>query len=238
MTIVPLNRAAHSGLRIDPARAAEAAAAVHLVPLVASEIRQVAGQFPVFLAKDAETGQFYPAALMGLEPQENLFWNGAALEADVLPLNLLRLPFFVVGEDAEAAIAIDEASPAIGPQGACAIVDAEGAETEYFRSVQTILGRLLQGREETRRLVDMMLETKVVREIKLDLAFHDGSTSLLTGLYGIDEVALGRARDRITAFDDLMILAAMALSLDKVAALVRRKNARIEAQSAWFTPGG
>ncbi len=238
MTIVPLNRTAHAALRIDPARAAEAAAAVHLVPLVVSEIRQVAGQFPVFLAKDAETGQFYPAALMGLEPQENLFWNGAALEADVLPLNLLRLPFFVVGEGAEAAIAIDEASPALAPDGPCSIVDAEGGETEYFRSVQTILGRLLQGQDETRRLVDLMLETKVVREIKLDLAFHDGSTSLLTGLYGIDEVALGRSRERITAFDDLMILAAMALSLDKVAALVRRKNARIEAQSAWFTPGG
>ncbi|MEL4474484.1 SapC family protein, partial [Shewanella algae] len=91
------------------ARSAASAATVHLVPLVADEIRQVAGQFPVFLAKDGETGQFYPAALLGLEPQENLFWNGTALEADVLPLNLLRLPFFVGGEGEEAVICIDEA---------------------------------------------------------------------------------------------------------------------------------
>ncbi|NKJ44760.1 SapC family protein [Novosphingobium sp. SG720] len=237
MNLVQLTRSDHAGLRIDPAKAAASAAAIHLVPLVADEIRKVAGQFPVFLAKDGETGQFYPAALMGLEPQENLFWNGTALEADVLPLNLLRLPFFIGGEGEEAVICVDMASPAIDPAGPCPIVTEDGRESDYFRAVQAMLGRLAQGRDATRRFVDLALEHQVVREMKLDLAFHDGSTSLLTGLYGVDEVALGRARSAIADFADLMILAAMCLSLDHVAGLVRRKNARLAAQAAWFTPG-
>lgn len=237
MKLAQLTRTDHAGVRIDPARAAASAATVHLVPLVADEIRTVAGQFPVFLAKDAETGAFYPAALMGLEPHENLFWNGNALEADVLPLNLLRLPFFVGGEGEDAVICIDTESPAIDPSGPCPIVAPDGSESDYFRSVQAILGRLVQGQEPTRRLVDLMLTHKVVREYKLDLAFHDGSTSLLTGLYGIDEVALARAREAITDFADLMILAAMCLSHDHVGALVRRRNARLAAQADWFAPG-
>lgn len=237
MKLAQLTRTDHAGVRIDPARAAASAATVHLVPLVADEIRTVARQFPVFLAKDAETGAFYPAALMGLEPHENLFWNGNALEADVLPLNLLRLPFFVGGEGEDAVICIDTESPAIDPTGPCPIVAPDGSESDYFRSVQAILGRLVQGQEPTRRLVDLMLTHKVVREYKLDLAFHDGSTSLLTGLYGIDEVALGRAREAITDFADLMILAAMCLSHDHVGALVRRRNARLAAQADWFAPG-
>ena len=237
MKLAQLTRTDHAGFRIDPARAAASAATVHLVPLVADEIRTVAGQFPVFLAKDAETGAFYPAALMGLEPHENLFWNGNALEADVLPLNLLRLPFFVGGEGEDAVICIDTESPAIDPSGPCPIVAPDGSESDYFRSVQAILGRLVQGQEPTRRLVDLMLTHKVVREYKLDLAFHDGSTSLLTGLYGIDEVALARAREAITDFADLMILAAMCLSHDHVGALVRRRNARLAAQADWFAPG-
>ncbi len=237
MKLAQLTRTDHADLRIDPARAAASAATVHLVPLVADEIRTVARQFPVFLAKDGETGAFYPAALMGLEPHENLFWNGSTIDADVLPLNLLRLPFFVGGEGAEAVICIDTESPAIDPAGPCPIVTAEGGESDYFRSVQAILGRLVQGQEPTRRLVDVMLEHKVVREFKLDLAFHDGSTSLLTGLYGIDEVALDRARDGIADFADLMIMAAMCLSQDHVGALVRRRNARLAAQADWFTPG-
>ncbi|GHC96610.1 SapC family protein [Novosphingobium pokkalii] len=237
MKLAQLTRTDHAGVRIDPARAAASAATVHLVPLVADEIRTVARQFPVFLAKDAETGAFYPAALMGLEPHENLFWNGNALEADVLPLNLLRLPFFVGGEGEDSVICIDTESPAIDPSGPCPIVAPDGSESDYFRSVQAILGRLVQGQEPTRRLVDLMLTHKVVREYKLDLAFHDGSTSLLTGLYGIDEVALARAREAITDFADLMILAAMCLSHDHVGALVRRRNARLAAQADWFAPG-
>lgn len=238
MTLTQLTRAEHGAWRIDPAKAAAAAATVHLVPLVADEIRKVAGQFPVFLAKDADTGQFYPAALMGLEPHENLFWNGTALEADALPLNLLRLPFFVGGEGEEAVICIDTASAAIDPAGPCAILGPEGEDSDYMRAIRAILGRLVSGREDTRRLVDFMLEHRLVREMKLDLTFHDGSTSLLTGLYGLDEPALERARDKVGEFADLMTLAAMALSLDHVAGLVRRKNARLAAQAAWFTPAG
>jgi hypothetical protein len=34
-----------------------------------------------------------------------------------------------------------------------------------------------------------------------------------------------------------MVLAAMALSLDHVAGLVRRKNARLAAEASWFAPG-
>lgn len=232
MTIETLTRQAHAHLRIDPAKAATAAASIHLVPLVASEIRTVASQFPVFLAKDGETGQFYPAALMGLAPHENLFWNGETLDGDHLPLNLLRLPFFV-GEG--GAVCIDTASPAITPDGPCAITAEDGSDTPYFAAIQAMLGRLVQGQQPTRALVDLALARKLVTEIKLDLAFNDGSTSLLTGLYGIDEKALGRAHREIEDFATVMDLAAMALSLNHVGGLVRRKNARLAAHAQWFT---
>jgi len=236
MTIVPLNRAAHSGLRIDPARAAEAAAAVRLVPLVASEIRQVAGQFPVFLAKDAETGQFYPAALLGLEPQENLFWDGTTFDADHVPLNLLRLPFFVGSGDLEGAVCIDETSAAIVPDGPVGIVEADGSDSAYLQSVQAILGQLVAEQAATAALVDRVTEHRLLTEVKLDVAFHDGGAATLSGLYGIDERALGRKAAALGDWDQVMILAAMALSLDHVAGLVRRKNVRRAAEAAWFAP--
>jgi hypothetical protein len=232
LTIETLTRQAHAHLRIDPAKAATAAASVHLVPLVASEIRTVTSQFPIFFAKDEETGQFYPAALLGLAPHENLFWNGEALEADHLPLNLLRLPFFV-GEG--GAVCIDMASPAITPDGPCAITADDGSDSDYFAAIQAMLARLLQGQQPTRSLVDLALALKLITEIKLDLTFNDGSTSLLTGLYGVDENALSRAYADIEEFATVMDLAAMALSLNHVAGLVRRKNARLAAHAQWFT---
>ena len=82
-------------MRVDPARAGEQIARCHMVPLVVSEFRRAIADFPIVLAKSQETGRFAPYALMGLSPNENLFWDGERLDAAHVPLNLRRLPFFV-----------------------------------------------------------------------------------------------------------------------------------------------
>jgi hypothetical protein len=235
MNLAPLTRKDHGHLRLDPAKAAAAAANVHLVPLVRSEIRKAASQFPLFFAKDGETGQFYLAALMGLEPHENLYWNGVALEAAYTPLNLMRLPFYVGGQDpAQGVICIDLDSPAICETGPCAIVEADGGDSPYMTSVQAVLGELAARKATTRAFVDQVVAMKLVVEIKLDVGYDNGARASLAGLYGVDERALGRRRGEIAEFDDLMALAAMALSLEHVAGLVRRKNLRQAAMAEWL----
>ena len=231
MNLVQLTRTQHSHLRIDPKKAMAPAASVHLVPLVRSEIRKMAGQFPVFFVKDGETGQFYPAALLGLEPHENLFWTAGALEAHHVPLNLLRLPFFVGGE--QGMICIDAESPGLDG-GPCAILEADGRDSAYMTQIQAILGELVGGRAATRDLVDVAVAQKLVCEVKLDLKFHTGGTAALSGLYSIDEKAFGRALSQLPDVDTVMILAAMALSLDHVSKLVERKNARLAAEAEWL----
>lgn len=235
MKLVQLSRTEHGHLRINPALALSVAANVHLVPLTLSEIRKVASQFPVFLAKDGETGQFYPCALMGLEPHENLYWTGSALDADHIPLNLLRLPFFIGGADpAQAAICLDEHSPGVDANGPCAILEPDGSDTGYITTIHGILDRLAAGKAPTRGFVDRVVGLGLARETKLDVRFDNGTGAVLNGLYAIDETALGRQVAAVTDFDDVMVLAAMALSLAHVGGLVRRKNRRIEADAQWL----
>jgi hypothetical protein len=235
MNLVQLTRKDHGHLRLDPGKAAAAAANVHLVPVVRSEIRKVASQFPVFFAKDGETGQFYLAALMGLEPHENLYWNGTALEANYVPLNLLRLPFYVGGPDAaQGVICIDLDSPAVAETGPCAIVEADGGDSRYMASVQAMLSELAGQKAVTRAFIDRAVSMKLVMEIKLDVAYDNGGRASLSGLYGVDERALSRRIGEISDFDDLMALAGMVLSLEHVAGLVRRKNARQAAEAEWL----
>lgn len=232
MNLVQLTRAAHGHLRIDPKKAMAPAASVHLVPLVRPEIRKMASQFPVFFVKDGETGQFYPAALLGLEPHENLFWVAGGLEAHYIPLNLLRLPFFMGGD--EGVICIDTDSPGVDGGGSCAILEADGRDSAYMTSIQAILGELAGAQAQTRALVDTALAQKLVCEVKLDLKFRTGHTAALSGLYSIDEKAFGRALGQLPDIDTVMILAAMALSLDHVSKLVERKNVRLAAEAEWF----
>lgn len=230
MNLVQLTRRDHAALRIDPARAAAAAATVHLVPLVLGEIRKLAPHFPIVLAKDGETGQFYPAALLGLEPHENLFWTGETFDAAQVPLNLLRLPFFIGG----GAICIDTDNPGITTDGACAIVEPDGSDSAYLRSIQAILSELANQQNATRSFVDTLVARRLLIELTLDVAFANGDKATLSGLYGVDEQALAREPAGTAEFGEAMIRAAMVLSLDHIATLVRRKNARLAAEAQWF----
>lgn len=235
MRLVQLSRELHGHLRIDAARAAAVAANVHLVPVVRGELRRLAAHYPLLLAKSAETGEFYPAALMGLEPHENLYWNGTALESDRVPLNLLRQPFYVGGDDGGAGVmCIDLDSPAIVDAGGVALLDAGGGDSDYISGILAMLSELTAGQAPTRDLVDRALALRLVTEIRLDIRYNDGSTAVLEGFYGIDERAFERQMPNITGFDDMMDLAAMLLSLAHISGLVRRKNARIAAETVWL----
>src|SRR6266478_5260507 len=95
MHLVELSRAEHSGLKIDPDLAEASAARQHLIPVVASEFRKAAIQYPIVFAKHPETGRFGAYVLNGLEPEENLFWTGTKMDVAYVPLNIRRRPFFV-----------------------------------------------------------------------------------------------------------------------------------------------
>src|SRR5689334_4032608 len=126
MHLVELSRSEHRGLRIRADRVEACAAGQHLIPLVASEFRKAAIQFPIVFAKSPETGRFGAYALNGLAPEENLFWNGTGLDVAYVPLNVRRQPFYVGTGDAGGAnvLCIDVESPCLDPSGTKAIVDA------------------------------------------------------------------------------------------------------------------
>src|ERR1700719_5008240 len=95
MRLVELSRSEHAGLRIRADLVEASAASQHLIPIVVSEFRKAATQYPIVFAKNSETGRFAPYVLNGLEPEENLFWSGTKMDVAYVPLNIRRRPFFV-----------------------------------------------------------------------------------------------------------------------------------------------
>ena len=97
MRLVELSRSEHAGLRIRADRVEASAASQHLIPIVVSEFRKAATQYPIVFAKHPETGRFAPYVLNGLGVEENLFWSGTELDVAYVPLNVRRQPFYVGG---------------------------------------------------------------------------------------------------------------------------------------------
>ena len=78
--LVELSRGEHSGLRIDPDLAQGAAARQHLIPIVVSEFRKAATQYPLVFAKNPDTGRFAAFAEpdSAAQARTELSWAGCS----------------------------------------------------------------------------------------------------------------------------------------------------------------
>jgi hypothetical protein len=184
--------------------------------------------YPILLSKDAETGQFYCGAMLGVDPGENLFKNDRRALSAYRPLNLQRVPFFAMDE----SLAIDLGHPYVGnePVGE-RLFDEDGTVTPFLRSVTIALNVLRKGLVETRDFIDAMLAHRLVTPIEISLSFDDGSSREIEGLYTIDREAITELPD--TAIIDLFrsgyLQSAYSMigSVKQISALAARKNDRM-----------
>ena len=242
MHLVELSRAEHSELKINPDLAEASAARQHLIPIVASEFRKAAIQYPIVFAKNPETGRFAAFVLNGLEPEENLFWSGTKLDVAYVPLNIRRQPFFVgtadpAGGAHDNVLCIDIESPCLTASGQKSIVDADGSDSAYLREILSILGELVGGQKQTNSLINTALALDLLCPIVLDIVLEDGKPLYVEGLYGIDEDrfrSLGKDKVEMLWTDGLMDpFYAVIISTGQIFNLVRLRNERESLNRAW-----
>lgn len=225
--IVILNSEAHRHLRVRAKPSARLGDNQRFVAVVTGEFPQLAVHYPVFLAKDAETGAFYAGAMLGIDEGENLFLDEDGGFDGYRPLNLQRAPFFTAGEH----IAVDLDSPRVTDSDGERLFDDNGEISAYLQGVLSAFQQLKPGTEKTRAFIDTLLQLKLVEPITVDLAFDDGTRRIVEDLYTIDQDALRRLPD--TAVLDLFrgghlhLISLMIASLKQVPVLARRKNRRL-----------
>ena len=242
MHLVELSRAEHSELKINPDLAEASAARQHLIPIVASEFRKAAIQYPIVFAKNPETGRFAPYVLNGLEPEENLFWSGTKLDVAYVPLNIRRQPFFVGMANpssgaSDNVLCIDIESPCLSAAGQKSIVDADGSDSPYLKEILSILGELVGGQQQTGNLIDTALSLDLLCPIVLDIVLEDGKSLQVEGLYGIDEDrfrSLGKDKVEMLWNERVMeLFYSVIISTGQIFNLVRLRNERESLNRAW-----
>ncbi len=240
MHLVELSRAEHSGLKISPDLAEASAARQHLIPIVTSEFRKAATQYPIVFAKNPETGRFAPYVLNGLEPEENLFWSGTKMDVAYVPLNIRRRPFFVGTADTSSGanvLCIDVESSCISASGQKSIVDADGSDSSYLKEILSIVGQLVDGQQQTSSFINTALSLDLLCPIVLDIVLEDGKPLHVEGLYGIDE-------DRFRSLDKVLVerlwneglmdlIYSVIISTGQIFNLIRLRNERESLNRAW-----
>ena len=246
MRLVELSRREHGKLRIRDDLAEATAASQHLIPIVVSEFRKAATQYPIVFAKNPETGRFNSYVLCGLGVEENLFWSGTELDVAYVPLNVRRQPFYVGMNDASAdggsgtnVLCIDFDSACLDPSGKKTLVNPDGTDSAYLKGILSILNELVAGKAATEQFITTLISLQLLTPILLDIGLDDGTPLTLTGLYSVDEEKFRELDEREIArlwkAGHLDLVYSVLLGGAQLFKLIRMRNQRAALSRAWHS---
>jgi len=188
MSVVALDRLRHARVCIAPPPDLAHAGQLNHAVIGLAEVALAATDYPLVLLKDALTGRFHLAALLGLAQNCNLFVLNSHWHATYLPLTVLRYPFFL-DEGAPFGLALDEASDLICATGE-RLFDDQGEPTATTRSASEQIRQMSRDRAAMTAFVDDIVSRRLVRPLRIELAFEDGGFTQVGGLYSIDRCAV------------------------------------------------
>jgi hypothetical protein len=245
MRLVELSRSEHGGLRIRDDLVEASAASQHLIPIVVSEFRKAAIQYPIVFSKNPETGRFAPYVLNGLGLQENLFWSGTEMDVAYVPLNVRRLPFYVgTNDDAPDTnvLCIDLDNPCLDGSRGKRIVNPDGSDSAYLKEMLSILGALVAGKAATEQFIATALSLDLLTPILLDIVLDDGTPLQVEGLYGLDEEKFRQLDEgeiaKLWKTGCLDLIYTVLIASGQIIKLIRLKNQRIALSRAWHSNAG
>jgi len=194
-TIAPVTPSRHAAKRwrrsVSYAFAAERAA----IPLVGAELARAAVAFPIAFIQQGEG--FVPVAMLGVEPNRNLFiaqdgrWLGA-----YVPCALRGYPFVLGrGADGRQMLCVDEASALVtdGPEGERFFED-DATPSAAVRQVLDFLTRIEQSRVITATACGALQGRNLIEPWPITLKSDQGQGKI-EGLFRVNESALNALDD-------------------------------------------
>jgi hypothetical protein len=231
--LVAVDNKSHSKTKIDINKRELHGKLLHIIPVVLSEFASLSIQYPIVITKNIETGQFVFAAMLGFEPDENLFWQEDQWQGLYLPLHIRRQPFFVGNPESNSdyTVCIDSHSCAITSEGEYALFDDEGLDTDYFKDAKACLVQLLKGEEENKTLLAHLQTMGLLRPMSLEITFINQESTQLNGLYTIDQEKMATlSGENILSLHHAEVLPAIytqIASLGQIQNLINLKNNRL-----------
>jgi len=222
--IVPLNKQTHRNLVVDGRARAAYGDNRRFVRVIVKEFPQLLVHYPILFSKNAQTGEFFCGAMLGIDEGENLFLDEWADRQFYRPLDLQRGPFYSQGPD----LAIDLDDPRVGAEGGKPLFTEQGQPTRYLQSIIWAFQDLNPGVEMTRLFTARLLELKLIEPVDVDVEFDDGTKRKCVGLYTINEEALLSLPDAVVVElfrrGYMRLIHYMIASLKQVPVLARKKN--------------
>jgi len=197
-----LNNVAHKDLRIVTRFGREFGDEVGMVPAFPTEFAELQREYPIFLRRERDGGQWQAVALLGFEANENLFLHDGRWNAGYLPGYVARGPFLIGFQEQnvdgelrnEPVIHVDVDHARIGAGEGEAVFLPHGGHSAYLEHVITVLRGIRDGTEFGTAMFAAFDSMGLLQPVNLDVQLDDKHRVSVSGLHGID-------REKLTALD-------------------------------------
>ncbi len=200
-----------------------------IAPALISEVNRLVADYPLFISKNSQTGEFVLVALLGFDENENLFvQNGEWLSSSV-PLAFSRQPFLI--DHSDGSVLIDMQSESISLTDGEALFDEAGETTAFLQNKLSLLETIYNGAQPTQDFINLLQQYNLLESVQLDITFADQSQQNFDGLYTISAEKLASLDDhkvvQMHRQNCLEVCYLIHHSLQHMPSLIARKNAKL-----------
>jgi len=195
---VPVTKAAHQNKRIKPIQTFAFASEIHMVSVMMHEFLSAASVYPIVFLEDPDQATFRPMALLGLEPQDNLFvTHEGTWKAHYIPAIIRRYPFALAKTqmDDQYTICIDEASEAVNEDEGQPLFNSDGTIGPVMEQVKQYLTGLQQMETVTSAFCKVLKEKYMFTPLNMHVREAE-TVKRLTGAYAIHEEKLNNLSEK------------------------------------------
>lgn len=193
--IVVLNKEVHKNLKIKNNRIYQQTKNQHIAILQVHEFVSASVCYPIVFIKDAETGEFRCVAMLGLQPNENLFYSEEHWSASYIPAAIRGYPFLIAPDT--ASLCADISSPLFNETEGNELFNSDGSESEYLKSVKERLSTFVSQTPVTREFIRYIAEKNLLSPFNLTIntSSEESGAYSLNGLYAIDHKKINDLSD-------------------------------------------
>ncbi len=192
-----LNAAEHGNIKIKSELNIEGTKGQQVLPLLVHEFAKAGTAMPIIFIRANENDKtVQPAALLGLKPEENLFYVDGKWVGEYLPAIITHHPFAMVptqGEENRLQMLINEDSPLISDTDGDALFEGE-EQTEYLKKRMETLSNYFGSMKVTRDFSDYLNEKDLLIEQSLTVEIN-GEKVQLNGLLLVNEKKVNELSD-------------------------------------------
>jgi hypothetical protein len=232
-SLVALNSDAHRNLTVEVKDQVDMAQGHNLLPIFMAEFGPCSSECPVVFAKNGETGQIRPVIMTGFKPDENLLcedgkWLGRYLPASLRPSALIAMPDKNNSE--KLVICVDEESSLVNTEQGERLFDDEGKQTEFLQNQSKLAAEVRAHGLQMLEFVETLTELSLLKSNPISVTPPNGQPFNVTGLYFVDEAALGElSAEKLAELRDkgyLRAIYASLVSLHRLDDLMQRRANR------------